>query len=68
MLMLLFIGTLLCLDLGSIVSLRCLWSLRDVNQIKNYDCGGMAYATILHFMTQLSRCSLSSLGGSPFVW
>ena len=54
MFMLLFIGTLLCLDLGSTVSLRYLWSLRDIDQIKNYDWGGMAYATLLHFMTQLS--------------
>ena len=28
----------------------------------------MAYATLLHFMTQLSRHSLSSLGGAPLVW
>ena len=28
----------------------------------------VAYATLLHFMTQLSRRSLSSLGGAPFVW
>ena len=28
----------------------------------------MAYATLLHFMTQLSKHSLSSLGGAPFVW
>ena len=54
MFMLLFIGTLLCPDLGSTVSLRYLWSLRDIDQIKNYDWGGMAYATLLHFMTQLS--------------
>ena len=68
MFMLLFIGTLLCLDLGTIVSLHYLWSLRDIGQIKNYDWGGMAYTTLLHFMTQLSRHSLSSLGGAPFVW
>ena len=51
MFMLLFIGTFLCPDLGSIVSLRYLWSLKDIDQIKNYDWGGMAYATLLHFMT-----------------
>ena len=68
MFMLLFIGTLLCPDLGSIVSLCYLWSLRDIGQIKNYDWGGMAYATFLHLMTQLSRRSLSSLEGAPFVW
>ena len=34
MFMLLFIGTFLCLDLGSTVSLRYLWSLRDIDQIK----------------------------------
>ena len=68
MFMLLFIGTFLCLDLGSTVSLRYLWSLKDIDQIKNYDWGGMAYATLLHFMTQLSRHSLSSLGGASFVW
>ena len=51
MFMLLFIGTLLCLDLGSIVSLRYLWSLRDICQSKNYDWGGIVYATLLHFMT-----------------
>ena len=28
----------------------------------------MAYATLMHFMTQLFRWSLSSLGGAPFVW
>ena len=28
----------------------------------------MAYATLLHFMTQLSWCSLSTLEGAPFVW
>ena len=66
--MLLFIGTLLCPDLGIIVSLYYLWSLRDIDRIKNYGWGGMAYATLLHFMTQLSRRSLSSLGGAPFVW
>ena len=54
MFMLLFIGTLLCLDLGSTVSLHYLWCLRDIGQIKHYDWGGMAYATLLHFMTQLS--------------
>ncbi|KAL0005287.1 hypothetical protein SO802_012848 [Lithocarpus litseifolius] len=68
MIMLLFIGTLLCPDLGSTASLCYLWSLRDIGKIKNYDWGGMTYATILHFMTQLSRHSLSSLGGAPFVW
>ena len=61
MFMLLFIGTLLCLDLGSTVSLHYLWSLRDIGHIKNY-------ATLLHFMTQLSWRSLSSLGGASFVW
>ena len=68
MFMLLFIGTFLCLDLGSTVNLRYLWILRKIKQIWNYDWGGMAYATLLHFMTQLSRRSLSSLGGAPFVW
>ncbi|KAK9984332.1 hypothetical protein SO802_033857 [Lithocarpus litseifolius] len=66
--MLLFIGTFLCLDLGSTMSLRYLWSLKDIDQIKNYDWGGLDYATLLHFMTQFSRRSLSSLGGAPFVW
>ena len=28
----------------------------------------MAYATLMHFMTQLSRWILSSLGEAPFVW
>ena len=68
MFMILFIGTFLCPNLGSSVNLRYLWSLRNIEQIKNYDWGGMAYATLLHFMTQLSRCSLLSLGGAPFVW
>ena len=68
MFMLLFIGTFLCLDLGSIVNLRYMWSLRKIEQIWNYDWGDMAYATLLHFMTQLSRWSLSNLGGAPFVW
>jgi len=68
MFMLLFIGTLLCPNLGSTMSLCYLWRLRDINQIKNYDWGDMAYATLLHFMTQLSRRSLSSLEGAPFVW
>ena len=66
--MLLFIGTLLCTDLGSTVSSRYLWSQKDIDQIKNYDWGGMAYATLLHFMNQLSRRSLSSIGGALFVW
>ena len=68
MFMLLFIGTFLCPDLGSTVNLHYLWSLRHIEKIKNYDWGGMTYATLLHFMTQLSRRSLSSLGGAPFVW
>ncbi|KAK9997566.1 hypothetical protein SO802_022252 [Lithocarpus litseifolius] len=68
MLMLLFIGTFLCPDLGSTVNLRYLWSLRNIEQIKNYDWGGMAYTTLLYFMTQLSRRSLSSLGGVPFFF
>lgn len=68
MFMLLLIGTLLCLDLGSTVSLRYLWSLRNINRIKDYDWGSMAYTTLLHFMTQLSRRSLSSLRGAPIVW
>ena len=68
MFMLPFIGTLLCPNLGSIVNLRYLWSLRDIGWIKNYDWGGMAYATLLHFMTQLSRHSLSCLGGALFAW
>ena len=54
MFMLLFIGTLLCPNLGSTMSLRYLWSLRDIGQIKNNDWGSMAYTTRLHFMTQLS--------------
>ena len=37
MFMLLLIGTFLCLDLGSTVSLRYLRSLKDIDQIKNYD-------------------------------
>ena len=68
MFMLLFIGKFLCPNLGSIVNLRYLWSLRNIEQIKNYDWDGMAYATLLHLMTQLSKRSLSSLGGAPFVW
>ena len=68
MFMLLFIGTFLCPDLGSTVNLRYLGSLRKIEQIRNYDWSGMAYATLMHFMTQLSRQSLSSLGGAPFVW
>ena len=66
--MLLFIGTFLCPDLGSIVNLRYLGNLRKIEQIRNYDWGSMAYATLTHFMTKLSRQSLSSLGGAPFVW
>ena len=50
------------------MNLRYLGSLRKIEQIQNYDWGGMAYATLMHFMTQLSRRSLSSLGGVPFVW
>ena len=66
--MLLFIRTFLCPDLGSTMDLRYLGSLRKIEQIRNYDWGGMAYATLMHFLTQLSRRSLSSLGGVPFVW
>ena len=51
MFMLLFIGTLLCFDLGSSVSLCYLCSSKDINRIKDYDYGRMAYATLLHFMT-----------------
>ena len=65
---LLFIGTFLCPDLGSTVNLRYMGSLGKIKQIRNYDWGGMAYATVMHFMTQLSRQSLSSLGGALFVW
>ena len=68
MFMLLFIKTNLCSDLGSTVNLCYLGSLRKIEQIRNYDWGGMAYATLMHFMTQLFRQSLSSLGGAPFVW
>ena len=64
MFILLFIGTFLCSDLGSTVNLHYLRSLRKIVQIRNYDWGGMAYATLIHFMTQLSRWSLSSLSGS----
>ena len=54
--------------LGSTVSLHYLSCLRDIGRIKNYDWGGMAYATLLHFMTQLSWSSHSSLGDAPFAW
>ena len=37
MIMLLFIGTFLCPDLGSTVNLRYLESLRKIGQIQNYD-------------------------------
>ena len=66
--MLLFIGNFLCPDLDNTVNLHYLWSLRKIEQIWNYDWDGMAYATQLHFMTQLSRQGLSSLGGASFVW
>ena len=66
--MLLFIGISLHPDLGGIVNLPYLGSLRKIEHLRNYDWGGMAYATLKHFMTQLSRRSLSSLGGAPFVW
>ena len=56
---LLFIGNFFCPNLGSIVNLHYLWSLRKIEQIWNYNWGNMAYATLLHFMTQLSRQSLS---------
>ena len=68
MFMLLFIGISLHPDLGGIVNLPYLGSLRKIEHLRNYDWGGMAYATLKHFMTQLSRRSLSSLGGAPFVW
>ena len=68
MFMLLFIGTFLCPNLGSTVNLRYLGSLRKIEQIRGYNWGSMAYATLMHFMTQLSRRSLSSLGGASFVW
>ena len=67
MFILLFIGTFLCPNLGSIVNLRYLGSLRKIEQIFMTG-GGMAYATLKHFMTQLSRRSLSSLGEASFVW
>ena len=68
MFILLFIGTFLCPDLGNTMNLCYLGSLRKIEQIRNYVWGGMAYASLMHFMTQLSRQSLSSLGGAPFVW
>ncbi|KAK9996765.1 hypothetical protein SO802_021451 [Lithocarpus litseifolius] len=68
MFMLPFIRTFLCPKSGSTVNLRYLGSLRKIEQIRNYDWGGMAYATLMHFVTQLSRRSLPSLGGAPFVW
>ena len=68
MFILLFIGTFLCPDLGNIVNLCYLGSLRKIEQIRNYDWGGVANATLMHFMTQLSKRNLSSLGGAPFVW
>ena len=45
----LFIGSLLCPNLWSTVSLHYLWSSRNINCIKYYDWGGMAYATLLHY-------------------
>ena len=67
MFMLLFIGTFLCPDLSSTMNLRYLGSFRNLEQIQNYDWGDMAYATLMHFMIQLSRQSLSSLGEASFV-
>ena len=37
MFVLLFIGTFLCPNLGSTMNLCYLWSLRNIEQIKNYD-------------------------------
>ena len=68
MFMLLFIGTFLCPNLGSTMNLCYLGSLRKIEHLRNYDWGSMAYATLMHFMTQLSRWSLSRLGGASFVW
>ena len=68
MFMLLFIRTFLCPNLGSTENLRYFGNLRKIEKIRNYDWGGMGYATLMHFLTQLSRRSLSSLGGVPFVW
>ena len=68
MFMLLFIGTFLCPDLGSTINLHYMGSLRKIEQIRNYDWGSMAYATLIHFMTKLSKRSLSSLREAPFVW
>ena len=55
MFMLFFIETFLYLDLSNTLNLRYLGRLRKIEQIRNYDWGGMAYATLMHFMTQLSR-------------
>ena len=44
MFMLLFIGTFLCPDLGSTMNLCYLWSLRNIEQIKNYDWGSICMA------------------------
>ena len=68
MFMLLFIGTFLCPDLGSTMNLHYMGSLRKIEQNWNYDWGSMAYATLIHFMTKLSKRSLSSLREAPFVW
>ena len=51
MFMLLFIGTFLCLDLGNTVNLHYLGSLRKIEHLRNYDWSGMAYATLMYFMT-----------------
>ena len=51
MFMLLFIGTFLCPDLDNTMNLHYLGSLRKIEQIRNNDWGGMAYATLMHFMT-----------------
>ena len=53
MFMILFIGTFLCPDLGSTMNLHYRGSLRKIEQIRNYDWGSMAYATLIHFMTKL---------------
>ena len=51
MFILLFIGTFLYSDLGSTVNVRYLRSLRKIDQIQNYDWGGMPNATLMPFMT-----------------
>ncbi|GMY11562.1 protein MAIN-LIKE 1-like isoform X6 [Fagus crenata] len=66
--MLYLCGSALMPNTGDTVSLSILPSLEDIDQLGSFDWGGVAYATLFHFVVQYSLCALKSLGGLIFAW